>query len=67
LVLEGCGGHGLEGRISIGQREQVQGGVMEKLGEEEFVGVFDFLCDFSWEGEEKDDESYKMVERGRVR
>ncbi len=40
---------------------------MEKLGEEEFVGVFDFLCDFSWEGEEKDDESYKMVERGRVR
>jgi hypothetical protein len=26
----------------------------EKLGEEEFVGVF-FLCYFSWEGEEKDD------------
>jgi hypothetical protein len=28
----------------------------EKLREEEFVGVF-FLCDFSWGGEEKDDES----------
>jgi hypothetical protein len=28
----------------------------EKLGEEEFWGVF-FLCYFSWEREEKDDES----------
>jgi hypothetical protein len=28
----------------------------EKLGEEELMGVF-LLCDFSWEGEEKDDES----------
>ncbi len=35
MAHEGRGGHWLEGRISttsIGQREQVQGGVMEKLG-----------------------------------
>jgi hypothetical protein len=55
----------LEGKISptsIKQREQVQGGVMKSLGEKSFWGVF-FLCYFSWEGEEKDDE---MVERGRM-
>jgi hypothetical protein len=28
----------------------------EKFGEEKFMGVF-FLCYFSWEREEKDDES----------
>jgi hypothetical protein len=27
----------------------------EKFGGKEFLGVF-FLCDFSWEGEEKDEE-----------
>jgi hypothetical protein len=31
--------------------------VLEKLGGKEFLGVFS-LCDFSWEGEEKDEESW---------
>jgi hypothetical protein len=31
--------------------------VFEKLGGEEFLGVF-FLCDFFWEREEKDEESW---------
>ncbi len=37
----------------------------EKLGKGGVRKVF-FLCDFSWEGEEKENESWKMVERGRV-
>jgi len=59
LVLEGCGGHGLEGRISttsIGQKKQIQGRVMKSRGKRSFWGVF-FLCDFSWEVKEKDEES----------
>jgi hypothetical protein len=28
----------------------------EKLGKEEFLGMVFFLCYFSWEGEEQDDE-----------
>jgi hypothetical protein len=42
LVLEGWGGHGLEGKIfttSIGQKEQVQRGVMKSLGEKMFGGL----------------------------
>ncbi len=38
---------------------------MKSLENKNFWGVF-FLCDCSWEGEEKDEESQQMVERGRV-
>jgi hypothetical protein len=40
----------------MGQGEQVEVGVLKSLGERSFW-VF-FLCDFSWEEEEKDEESW---------
>jgi hypothetical protein len=52
LVLEGQGGHGLEGRISItsiGQKKQVQRGVIKSLEKRNFWGVF-FFCDFLGKG-----------------
>jgi hypothetical protein len=43
-------------QLPLDKKNKVHGGVMKRKGKKSLWGVF-FLCYFSWESEEKDDES----------